>query len=85
MQENNVNMGSSRQGQVVSAKADKTIVVAVTDKVRHPLYSKVIQRTVKYHAHDAANKAELGDKVTIVECRPYSKMKSWKLLDIIAK
>ncbi len=66
-------------GKVVSAKNDKTIVVEVTRRVRHKLYKKIIKRTKKYHAHDENNEHKIGDKVTIQECRPISKIKTWAI------
>jgi small subunit ribosomal protein S17 len=73
----------TRTGLVTSDKMDKTIVVAVTDRFRHPVYGKTVTRTKKYHAHDEQNSAHVGDKVRIVETRPVSRMKNWRLLDIV--
>ena len=67
-------------GVVVSDKADKTITVKVERKVRHPLYGKIMKRTTKVHAHDASNEASIGDMVTVKECRPISKSKTWVLV-----
>ena len=67
-------------GVVVSDKADKTITVKVERKVRHPLYGKIMKRTTKVHAHDASNEATIGDIVTVKECRPISKSKTWVLV-----
>ena len=67
-------------GIVINDKADKTITVKVERKVKHPTYSKIMKRSTKVHAHDASNTAKIGDLVTVVECRPYSKSKTWKLL-----
>ena len=67
-------------GVVVSNKADKTITVKVERKVRHPLYGKIMKRTTKVHAHDALNEAAIGDMVTVKECRPISKSKTWVLV-----
>ena len=67
-------------GVVVSDKADKTITVKVERKVKHPTYSKIMKRSTKVHAHDEANVARIGDVVTVQECKPYSKSKTWKLL-----
>ena len=67
-------------GVVISDKADKTITVKVERKVKHPTYSKIIKRSTKVHAHDEANLARIGDVVTVQECKPYSKSKTWKLL-----
>ncbi|MFI3205745.1 MAG: 30S ribosomal protein S17 [Clostridia bacterium] len=72
-------------GKVVSDKMDKTIVVAIEDSVRHPLYSKIIKRTVKYKAHDENNEAKVGDRVSIMETRPLSKDKRWRLVEIVDK
>ena len=67
-------------GVVVSNKADKTITVKIERKVKHPTYSKIMKRSTKVHAHDEENIARIGDVVTVEECRPYSKSKTWKLL-----
>lgn len=67
-------------GVVISNKADKTITVKVERKVKHPTYSKIMKRSTKVHAHDEENMAKVGDVVTVQECRPYSKSKTWKLL-----
>ena len=67
-------------GVVVSDKADKTITVKIERKVKHPTYSKIMKRSTKVHAHDEENIAKIGDVVTVEECRPYSKSKTWKLL-----
>ena len=67
-------------GVVISYKADKTITVKVERKVKHPTYSKIMKRSTKVHAHDEENMAKVGDVVTVQECRPYSKSKTWKLL-----
>ncbi len=75
----------TRVGTVVSDKMDKTIVVAIIDRVRHPLYKKIITRTVKYKAHDEKNECGIGDKVEIMETRPLSKEKRWRLVEIIEK
>ena len=68
------------KGTVVSDKADKTVVVAVTRRFKHPIYSKFVNTTKKYHAHDEANTAKIGDVVTIIESRPHSKLKKWELV-----
>ena len=73
------------QGRVVSNKMDKTITVAVERKVKHPIYGKFIKRTTKLHAHDETNQCNEGDVVTITECRPLSKSKTWKLVDVVTK
>ena len=69
------------QGVVVSDKADKTITVLVERRVMHPLYKKIIRRTKKYRAHDEDNRCKAGDLVQIVECRPISKSKTWRVID----
>ena len=74
-----------RVGKVVSNKMDKTIVVAIEDHVRHPKYNKIIKRTVKIHAHDEQNICSIGDKVSVMETRPLSKTKRWRLVEIIEK
>lgn len=74
-----------RIGKVVSDKMQKTIVVAVEDKVRHPLYGKTVNRTKKYKAHDENNDAKIGDIVKIMETRPLSKDKRWRLVEIVEK
>lgn len=73
----------TRVGKVVSDKMDKTIVVAIEDNVRHPLYGKIIKRTVKFKAHDKENVAHTGDKVEIMETRPLSKDKRWRLVRVV--
>ena len=75
----------SRVGTVISNKMDKTAIVSVVDKVRHDRYSKTIQRTVKLYAHDEANEANLGDKVRVTETRPLSKLKRWRLVEIVER
>jgi|TARA_B100001758_G_C18094244_1_gene445020 small subunit ribosomal protein S17 len=67
-------------GVVISDKADKTITVKIERKVKHPTYSKIMKRSTKVHAHDEENMAKIGDVVTVEECKPYSKSKTWKLL-----
>ena len=74
-----------RVGKVVSNKMDKTIVVAIEDHVRHPKYNKIIKRTVKIHAHDEQNVCSIGDKVAVMETRPLSKTKRWRLVEIVEK
>ncbi|MGS0683143.1 30S ribosomal protein S17 [Shewanella sp. 125m-7] len=73
------------QGRVLSDKMDKSITVAIERKVKHPLYGKFIKRTTKIHAHDEQNQCNAGDIVTIRECRPLSKTKSWTLVEVIRK
>lgn len=72
----------SLKGTVVSDKANQTIVVKVQRRFKHPIYSKFVNKTKKYHAHDADNKAKLGDTVTIIESRPFSKLKKWQLVSV---
>lgn len=79
------NLRKTRTGKVVSNKMDKTIVVAVEDSYRHPLYNKIIKRTVKRKAHDEENACGIGDRVRIMETRPLSKDKRWRLVEIIEK
>ena len=79
------NLRKTRVGVVVSDKMDKTIVVAVKDSVQHPLYKKIIKRTIKLKAHDENNSCGIGDKVEIMETRPLSKDKRWRLVNIIEK
>ena len=74
-----------RVGKVVSDKLDKTIVVANEDNVRHPKYGKIIKRTVKIHAHDEKNECGIGDKVAVMETRPLSATKRWRLVEVIEK
>lgn len=73
------------QGRVVSNKMDKTITIAVERKVKHPIYGKFIKRTTKLHAHDETNQCNEGDVVTVRECRPLSKSKTWMLVDVVTK
>ncbi|MFQ8599720.1 MAG: 30S ribosomal protein S17 [Oscillospiraceae bacterium] len=79
------NLRKTRVGTVVSDKMDKTIVVAIQDNVRHPLYKKIIKRTVKLKAHDESNACGIGDRVLVMETRPISKDKRWRLVEIIEK
>ena len=79
------NLRKVRVGKVVSDKMDKTIVVAVEDHVRHPKYGKIMKRTVKIHAHDEQNQAAVGDTVAVMETRPLSKTKRWRLSAIVEK
>lgn len=72
-------------GRVVSDKMDKTVVVAVETKVRHPLYGKIMNRTTKFKAHDEKNEANINDRVLIMETRPLSKDKRWRLVEIVEK
>jgi small subunit ribosomal protein S17 len=73
------------QGKVTSNKMDKSITVAVERQVKHPIYGKYVKRTTKIHAHDETNQCNEGDIVTIRECRPLSKTKSWTLVDVVSK
>ena len=75
----------TRTGKVVSDKMDKTIVVAIEDSVQHPLYKKVIKRTYKLKAHDEENQCGIGDKVKVMETRPLSKDKRWRVVEIVEK
>ena len=75
----------TRVGMVVSDKMDKTIVVAIEDNVKHSLYGKIVKKTVKFKAHDENNECCVGDKVKIMETRPLSKDKNWRLVEIIEK
>ncbi len=79
------NLRKTRVGVVVSNKMDKTIVVAVKDSVKHPLYKKILKRTVKFKAHDENNECHEGDRVEIMETRPLSAQKHWRLVRIIEK
>lgn len=79
------NLRKVRIGKVVSNKMDKTIVVAIVDNVKHPLYGKIIKRTYKLKAHDENNECNIGDKVKVMETRPLSKDKRWRLLEVIDK
>lgn len=79
------NLRKTRVGKVVSDKMDKTIVVAVEDNVKHPLYKKIVKRTFKLKAHDEENVCQVGDKVRVMETRPLSKEKRWRLVEIIEK
>lgn len=79
------NLRKTRTGLVVSDKMDKTIVVAIEDNVRHPLYKKIIKRTVKLKAHDEKNECRRGDRVMVMETRPISKDKHWRLVQVIEK
>ena len=74
-----------RVGKVVSNKMDKTIVVAIEDNVKHPLYKKIIKNTIRLKAHDENNTCGIGDRVSIMETRPLSKDKRWRLVEIIEK
>ncbi len=84
MSENNT-VKRTVSGRVVSTAADKTITVAVERRVRHPLYGKIIRRTTKLHAHDEENVCRQGDWVAVEECRPISKRKSWRLVEVLER
>ena len=79
------NLRKTRTGKVVSNKMQKTIVVAVEDHVKHPLYNKIVKRTYKLKAHDENNECKIGDRVKVMETRPLSKDKRWRLVEIIEK
>ena len=83
--ENRTSSRKTRVGLVVSDKMDKTVVVAIQDSVKHPIYNKVIKRTVKRKAHDENNECRVGDRIRIMETRPLSKDKRWRLVEIIEK
>ena len=79
------NMRKTTVGRVVSDKMDKTIVLAIEDSVKHPLYKKVIKRTVRLKAHDENNECRVGDRVRVMETRPLSKDKRWRVVEIIER
>ncbi|PWM45105.1 MAG: 30S ribosomal protein S17 [Clostridiales bacterium] len=79
------NLRKVRTGKVVSDKMDKTVVVAIMENERHPLYKKVMKKTIKLKAHDENNECKIGDKVTIMETRPLSRDKRWRLVNIVEK
>ena len=79
------NLRKVRVGKVVSDKMDKTVVVAIEDTVRHPIYGKIIKRTLKVHAHDENNACGAGDRVELMETRPLSKTKRWRLVQVLEK
>lgn len=79
------NLRKTRVGIVTSDKMDKTVVVTIKNRVGHPLYNKIVNDTVKYKAHDENNECGIGDKVLIMECRPYSKDKRWRVVEIVEK
>jgi len=79
------NLRKSRIGKVVSDKMDKTIVVAIEDHVKHPLYKKIVKRTYKLKAHDEQNECTIGDTVKVMETRPLSKDKRWRLVEVLEK
>ena len=79
------NLRKTRVGKVVSDKMNKTVVVAVVDNVKHPLYKKIIKRTYKLKAHDENNECKVGDRVRVMETRPLSKDKRWRLVEVIER
>ena len=79
------NLRKTRVGKVVSDKMDKTIVVAIVDNVKHPLYNKIVKRTYKLKAHDEKNDCRIGDTVKVMETRPLSKDKRWRLVEIVER
>ena len=79
------NMRKTVVGKVVSDKMDKTIVVAVEDSVKHKLYNKIVKRTVRFKAHDENNECQIGDKVKVMETRPLSKDKRWRVVEVVEK
>ena len=85
MSEARISSRKTRVGKVVSDKMDKTVVVAIEDRVAHPLYKKIVGRTYKLKAHDEENVCQIGDKVKVMETRPLSKDKRWRLVEIVEK
>ena len=81
----NRNLRKTRVGIVTSDKMDKTIVVSIIDNVKHPLYNKIVKRTYKLKAHDENNECKIGDRVRVMETRPLSKDKRWRLVEIVEK
>ena len=79
------NLRKVRVGRVISDKMNKTVVVAIEDNVKHPVYGKIVKHTLKVHAHDENNECGIGDKVSIMETRPLSKTKRWRIVTIIEK
>ncbi len=79
------NLRKTRTGKVVSDKMDKTVVIAVQDNVRHPLYNKIVKKTYKLKAHDENNECKIGDTVRVMETRPLSKDKRWRLVEIVER
>ena len=79
------NLRKTRVGRVVSDKMDKTVVVTIVDNVKHPLYKKIVKRTVRLKAHDENNACKVGDRVEVMETRPLSKDKRWRVVEIIEK
>ena len=85
MEEKGRNYRKTRTGKVVSDKMDKTVVVVVERQIKHPLYGKIIKRTYKLKAHDELNECAVGDKIKVMECRPLSRDKRWRMVEIIEK
>jgi small subunit ribosomal protein S17 len=85
MEETKRNLRKSREGRVCSKSGDKTIVVLVERRVRHPLYGKEIRMSKKVHAHDEANAAKVGDVVRVMETRPMSRLKRWRLVEVVSE
>ncbi len=85
MNEDNRNFRKTRVGKVVSDKMDKTVVVAIEDRVAHPLYKKIVKRTYKLKAHDENNACHVGDTIKVMETRPLSKDKRWRVIEIVRK
>lgn len=79
------NLRKSREGVVVSNKMNKTIVISIVERVRHPKYAKFVSRTKKLYAHDEANDAQIGDRVRVMETRPMSKQKRWRLIEVLER
>ena len=79
------NLRKTRTGKVISDKMDKTIVVAIEDHVKHPIYKKIVKKTYKLKAHDENNECQIGDRVRVMETRPLSKDKRWRLVEVIEK
>lgn len=79
------NLRKTRVGLIVSDKMDKTVVVAIVDNVKHPLYKKIVKRTVRLKAHDEKNECRVGDRVEVMETRPLSKDKRWRVIEILEK
>lgn len=85
MAESNRNLRKTREGRVASKSGDKTIVVLIERRMRHPLYGKEIRVSKKVHAHDEENRAKVGDVVRVMETRPLSRLKRWRLVDVVAE
>ena len=83
--EDKSNLRKTRTGVVVSDKMDKTVVVAIKERVKHPLYGKIVNRTKKFKVHDENNQCGVGDKVRVMETRPLSKDKHWRVIEIVEK